>query len=331
MKERADRAARLIHARLGLAYEVGIVLGSGLGGLASSVADAVRIPYARASRLPRFERLLAWQRSRRRPRRRRAGHRPLRPRALLRGRRCERDAHADRDAEGARLRHAHPHQRRRVAAHRGWPRRDHADHRPHRLFRPQPADRRADRRPLRRHDRSLRRRAPRGAPRRGRTGRRGARDRRLHVVLRPLVRDAGRDPHGAPPRRRRRRHVDGAGGHPRPLLRPPLRRHLGHHQFRRRHDRRRDLPRGDQDAGADRRRQARARHPPRTCGDGFASRADAAAGDHPQEARRRALAADEIAFMVRGPHRRHGERGSGRRLRHGGLLPRHDPRRGAWR
>src|SRR5258708_327903 len=46
MKERADRAARLIHARLGLAYEVGIVLGSGLGGLASSVADAVRIPYA---------------------------------------------------------------------------------------------------------------------------------------------------------------------------------------------------------------------------------------------------------------------------------------------
>src|SRR6266513_515506 len=52
MKESADRAARLIQGRLGLAYEVGIVLGSGLGGLASSVTDAVRIPYAEIPGFP---------------------------------------------------------------------------------------------------------------------------------------------------------------------------------------------------------------------------------------------------------------------------------------
>src|SRR5204862_1499165 len=52
MKENADRAARLIQGRLGLAYEVGIVLGSGLGGLASSVTDAVRIPYAEIPGFP---------------------------------------------------------------------------------------------------------------------------------------------------------------------------------------------------------------------------------------------------------------------------------------
>src|SRR5260221_13033723 len=52
MRENADRAARLIHGRLGLAYEVGIVLGSGLGGLANSVSDAVRIPYAELPGFP---------------------------------------------------------------------------------------------------------------------------------------------------------------------------------------------------------------------------------------------------------------------------------------
>ena len=49
---------------------------------------------------------------------------------------------------------------------------------------------------------------------------------RLCLVLRPELRNAGRDPHGAHPRRRRRRHVDGAGGDPRPLLRPEGRRDL---------------------------------------------------------------------------------------------------------
>jgi len=52
MKENVDRAAQVIQARLGLAYEVGIVLGSGLGGLANSVSDAVRIPYAQLPGFP---------------------------------------------------------------------------------------------------------------------------------------------------------------------------------------------------------------------------------------------------------------------------------------
>jgi purine-nucleoside phosphorylase len=40
------RAAALIRARLDLPYAVGLVLGSGLGGLADAVAGVVRIPYA---------------------------------------------------------------------------------------------------------------------------------------------------------------------------------------------------------------------------------------------------------------------------------------------
>ena len=79
---------------------------------------------------------------------------------------------------------------------------------------------------------------------------------RLHVVLRPVLRDAGRDPHGARHGRRRRRHVDRAGSDPRPLPRPARRRLLGHHQPRRRHDRRRTVAPGDQGHGAARRRAA---------------------------------------------------------------------------
>ena len=37
---------------------------------------------------------------------------------------------------------------------------------------------------------------------------------RLHVVQRPIVRDAGGNPHGEDSRRRSRRHVDRAGGDP---------------------------------------------------------------------------------------------------------------------
>jgi purine-nucleoside phosphorylase len=46
MSDRANTAATLIRARRDLPYSVGIVLGSGLGGLADLVADPVRIPYA---------------------------------------------------------------------------------------------------------------------------------------------------------------------------------------------------------------------------------------------------------------------------------------------
>ncbi|HZP19844.1 MAG TPA: purine-nucleoside phosphorylase [Bauldia sp.] len=47
----AELAARLIRSRRDLKFEVGMILGSGLGALAEAVADAVRIPY---ERLPGF-------------------------------------------------------------------------------------------------------------------------------------------------------------------------------------------------------------------------------------------------------------------------------------
>ena len=43
---RGEEAARSVRAEADLPYQVGIVLGSGLGGLADDVAEAVRIPYA---------------------------------------------------------------------------------------------------------------------------------------------------------------------------------------------------------------------------------------------------------------------------------------------
>ncbi len=52
MSEAAERAAQLIWSRAGFACEVGIVLGSGLGGLVASVADPVRIPYAELPGFP---------------------------------------------------------------------------------------------------------------------------------------------------------------------------------------------------------------------------------------------------------------------------------------
>jgi purine-nucleoside phosphorylase len=45
MSDTAERAAALIRARLDLPFEVGLVLGSGLGGCAAAVIDGVRIPY----------------------------------------------------------------------------------------------------------------------------------------------------------------------------------------------------------------------------------------------------------------------------------------------
>ena len=46
MSDKATLAAEKIRARRDLPYSVGLVLGSGLGSLADSVADAVRIPFA---------------------------------------------------------------------------------------------------------------------------------------------------------------------------------------------------------------------------------------------------------------------------------------------
>jgi purine-nucleoside phosphorylase len=51
MSDKAELAAALIRSRRDLPYEVGLILGSGLGSLADTVRDAVRIPY---ERLPGF-------------------------------------------------------------------------------------------------------------------------------------------------------------------------------------------------------------------------------------------------------------------------------------
>jgi purine-nucleoside phosphorylase len=49
----ADAAARLILGRTPLRPRIGLVLGSGLGGFADSLADATRIPYAEIPAFPR--------------------------------------------------------------------------------------------------------------------------------------------------------------------------------------------------------------------------------------------------------------------------------------
>jgi hypothetical protein len=73
------------------------------------------------------------------------------------------------------------------------------------------------------------------------------------LVFRAVLRDARRDPHGTRHGRQCRRHVDGAGGHSRPLPRPARRRLLGNHQPCSRDDRGGAFAPGDQGHGAGRR------------------------------------------------------------------------------
>ena len=49
----ADSAAQLILKRTPLRPRIGLVLGSGLGGFADSLTDAVRVPYADIPSFPR--------------------------------------------------------------------------------------------------------------------------------------------------------------------------------------------------------------------------------------------------------------------------------------
>ncbi len=51
--DRAEQAAQYVHARTALRPRVALVLGSGLGALADSLADAVAIPYAEIPHYPR--------------------------------------------------------------------------------------------------------------------------------------------------------------------------------------------------------------------------------------------------------------------------------------
>ncbi len=150
---------------------------------------------------------------------------------------------------------------------------------------------------------------------------------RLHVVLRPELRDARGDPRRAHARRRPRRHVDRARGHPRAPRGPERRRRLGRHQFRRGPRRRRPEPRRDAGIRPPRRRKLQAAlarlHPAPT----KRKPHDPAPGNHPRQARRARADGVRDRRLHRRPHQRRRHRRPGGRLRHGGVLPRHDDRR----
>ena len=123
------------------APRLGIVLGSGLGGIADALTDAAQFPYAELDGFP--------QPTRRRPRRDAAHGRAQRPagrdlpgpQAHLRGRRSRRDARPDPRPQAARRRRAAGHQRGGLAARRRRPRPPDGDQRPHQPARRQPAHR----------------------------------------------------------------------------------------------------------------------------------------------------------------------------------------------
>ena len=154
-------------------------------------------------------------------------------------------------------------------------------------------------------------------------------DRRLHVVFRALLRDAGRDPHGAHSRRRCGRHVDRAGSDSRPFPRAARRRlsvitnfAAGMTGAELSHQETKELA----PIGAAKLERI---DPPLSPATAFASRARCCRRRSSASKRDgETLAAEEIAAIVERPDRRHRQRGPGRRLRHGGLLPRHEPRRG---
>src|SRR5438094_743195 len=51
--ERVERAAAFVAARLPMRPQVGVVLGSGLGGFADELTSATRLPYAEIPDMPR--------------------------------------------------------------------------------------------------------------------------------------------------------------------------------------------------------------------------------------------------------------------------------------
>ena len=186
----------------------------------------------------------------------------------------------------ARLRDAAADQRRRQPAARHAAGLGDGDHRPHQLHRRQSAVRRsAGRQPLRRHGRCLRSGAARAAAGGGARGQCPLPRRRLHLVQRAELRDAGRDPRRPRAGRRRRRHVDRARDDPGAPCRHEGRGAVADDQLRRRPGAGRARPRADAGRGqraASARRAAAVAALPRSA----TLEPHAAAGDHPQEARR---------------------------------------------
>ena len=159
---------------------------------------------------------------------------------------------------------------------------------------------------------------------------------RLLLAPGAALRDAGRDPRLPGARRRRRRDVDRPRGHRRPPRRDPRRGDQRDHEPRvgmsaEPIDHEQTL-RGAALAAADLTRLVRAfvasfaATPAAPATGGGLS--DAAAGGHPPQARRPRAHRRGDRLLRRRAHRRLDHRGPGRRLRDGRLLPGDDPRRG---
>ena len=151
---------------------------------------------------------------------------------------------------------------------------------------------------------------------------------RLHVVLRPELRDAGGDSRRENPRRRSRRHVDRARGDPGAArgLRCAAVSLVTNFAA--------GLAGGD--PSHEETQAVAAARPPTASSASCApssrahdedlSRHDPAAGNHPRQARRRGLERGRDRRLHRRPHGGRGDRRPGRRLRDGDLLSRHDAR-----
>ena len=215
-----------------------VVLGSGLGGFAEEVEtrrDASPTPSCRAFRRPTSPAMPAASCS---------GTSAARRSRVLQGRahyyehgRADVMKPVIRTLAAARLRDAAPDQRRRQPAARHAAGQRDGDHRPHQLHRRQsPLFGETGNEPLRRHGRCLRPGAarPRCIARAGEDAARG----HLYLVLRPELRDAGRDPRRPRARRRCGRHVDGARDDPGAPCRAEGRGAVADDQLRRRHERR---------------------------------------------------------------------------------------------
>ena len=248
------------------------ILGSGLGGFADRVEDAVEIPYGEIPGWPVSTAHRACRHARARDVRRRAGRGDEGAGAPLRGPRRRPGRVRRARARAPRSRGARRHEclrRRSRGSLAGRPRA--------RLGPPQPAGnlaaRRAERRRARaavpRHERRLRPGAARDRARGGGAARPVALRGRLRGVARAGVRDAGRDPDDPHPRRRPRRDVDRARGARGAAHGPALPRHLVRHEHG-----------GRDPARADRRRaRARRRRAGAGSADGAARRGPARARD----------------------------------------------------
>ena len=201
-------------------YACAVVTGTGLGAVAAALTEFDRPRLRGDPGLPRAGCQRPWRPPAPRAPRGSEGPGLRGAGACLRARRSGGDAGAARLRPAPRRPAPAAHQRLRLATAGDRTRQPRAARRPHQPVRPEPADRRDQRRPLRADDRGLRSRPAGGAPA-PRPGPAAAPGRgSLRVVLRPELRDARGGPDGGHPGGRPRGHVHRARGDPGALPRP---------------------------------------------------------------------------------------------------------------